>query len=59
MVARTAPSRPIRGTVTFATRLDHSCCASLRVGKHVQLRSCKARRQKGGWLDKSGKRQIR
>ena len=33
MVARSAPSRPIRVTVTFATRLDHSCSASLRVGE--------------------------
>ena len=54
MVARTAPSRPIRVTVTFAARLDHSCCASLRVGKHVQLRSCKARRHMAaGWTSRA------
>ena len=46
----------LRVTIPGATRLDHSCCASLCVGKHVQLRSCKARRHKGGGLDKSGKR---
>ena len=59
MVARSALSRPIRVTVTFATRLDHRCFAYLRVGGRVRLRICKASRQKRGWLDKSGKRQIR
>ena len=55
MVARSAPSRPIRVTVTFAARLDHRCFAYLRVGGRVRLRICKARRHKGGRLDKSGR----
>lgn len=55
MVARCAPSRPIRVTVTFAARLDHRCFAYLRVWGRVRLRICKASRQKGGRLDKSGR----
>ena len=56
MVACSVPSRPVRVTVTFASRLDHRCFACLRVGGRVRLRICKARRHKGGRLDKSGKR---
>ena len=55
MVACSAPSRPIRVTVSFANRLDHRCFAYLRVGGRVRLRICKARRHKGGRLDKSGR----
>ena len=53
MVACSAPSRPIRVTVSFANRLDHRCFAYLRVGGRVRLRICKARRQKAaGWTSR-------
>ena len=60
MVARSAPSRPIRVTVSFANRLDHRCFAYLRVGGRVRLRICKARRQKAaGWTSREEEDQLR
>ena len=57
MVARSAPSRPIRVTVTFANRLDHRCFACLRVGGAFGFASARpaAKRRQAGQV---GKRKI-